>query len=111
MRYQAFRQVSTGELTNAIFTTAGDSFDPAVTESRRLDVAAAAGIPESDLEAIDQATKPTAAQQTIVLLVEPPTHQEEAFERALAAIKANKDTAPWGAILYDSAEADGRIVP
>jgi hypothetical protein len=109
MRYQAFRQVSTGELTNAIFTTAGDSFDPAVTESRRLDVAAAAGIPESDLEAIDQATKPTAA--TIVLLVEPPTPQEEAFERALAAIKANKDTAPWGAILYDSAEADGRIVP
>ena len=33
----------------------------------------------------------------------------EARNRALEAIKANKDTEPWGPILYDLALADGRI--
>lgn len=33
----------------------------------------------------------------------------QAGERAITAIKANKNAAPWGRILYDLAIADGRI--
>jgi hypothetical protein len=109
MRYQAFRQKSTGALTNAIFTTAGDSFDANTTESRRLDIAAATGIPASDLEAIDQPQAPARSRQTIVLPVPPPSPQDEARDRVLSAIAVNRGEAPWGAILYDLAIADGRI--
>ena len=109
MRYQAFRQISTGELTNAIFGTAGDSFEPKITESRRLDIAAATGIPERDLEAIEQAQEPAASRQTIVLPIAPPSAQEVARERAMAAIEVNKDGLPYGRILHDLAIADGRV--
>ena len=84
MRWQAFRQISTGELTNAIFTTAGDydSFDPGITESRRLDIALAVGIPESDLEVIEQARKPGQFRQTIVLPVNTGPSRAELYATA-----------------------------
>ena len=109
MKYQAFRRISTDELSNAIFTTAGSTFDAAETESRRLEIAAALGIPESDLEAIEQATKPAASRQTISLPTDAVTPKEAAQERALVGIIANRNTAPWGQILYDQAVGDGRI--
>jgi hypothetical protein len=109
MRYQAFRRISTGEFVNAIFEIAEGSFDAAQTESRRLDIAAATGIPEGDIEPVEQATKPDASRGTLVLPITPATPQENAHARALAAIETNKDTAPWGRILYDMAVADGRI--
>lgn len=37
--------------------------------------------------------------------------RDEARDRALTAILANKDAAPWGRILYDLAVADGSIEP
>lgn len=108
MRYLAFRKISTGEWTNALFTTAGSSFTPAETESRRLAVAAALGVPETDLEAVARATDPRSGTY-LALPVAPPSPQDEARDRALAAIAANKDIAPWGRILHDLAIADGLI--
>lgn len=40
----------------------------------------------------------------------PNTTRQDARDRALAAIEANKDT-DWGRVLYDLAIADGRIEP
>ena len=108
MRYLTFSKISTGEWTNAVFTTARDAFDPAETESRRLAIAAALGVPETDLEAVARATDPRSGTY-LALPVAPPSPQEEARERYLAAVVTNKNTAPWGQILYDQIVADNRI--
>ena len=72
MRFLAFRKISTGQWTNAVFTTAGDSFAPAETESRRLDIAAALSLPETDLETGEGATDPRDAGPYLELPVEDP---------------------------------------
>lgn len=97
-QYQAFKKTSTGELTNAIFTTAGDSFDAAEAESRRLDIAAATGINESDLEVVEQAQEPAASTQTIILPVPAavPTRRERfeaaaTWEEAVAVLAEDLD--------------------
>ena len=84
-----------------------DGFSPAETQEPETHT----GKPEGDLEAVEQLVKPAAARQTIVLPVRPPSAQEEARDRALAAIAANKDTAPWGDILHDLAVALGQRMP
>lgn len=58
MRYQAFRKMSTGEWTDALFTTAGDSFTAKETASRGRDIAAALGIPVTDLQEVSRTTDP-----------------------------------------------------
>lgn len=80
MQYLAFRKNSTGEWTNALFTTAGDSFNDATTEARRLDIAEALGVPETDLEAAIGATDPRDGTY-LALPVAPPSAQEEARAR------------------------------
>ncbi len=54
MLYLAFRKISTDEWTNALFTTAGASFAADEIESRRLDIAAALDLTETDLEAEEE---------------------------------------------------------
>ena len=106
MRFLAFRQKSTGKWTNALFTTAGDSFVAKQTTSRRRDIAADLGIPMKDLEGVAGTTDPRSGAH-LTLPTAHPSPQVEARDRALAGITANKDVAPWGRILYDLAVADG----
>ena len=102
MRWQAFRQISTGELTNAIFSTAGDSFDPEITESRRLDIAAALGIPESDLEAIDSARKLAASRLTLILPTKAAGPTEQELFKAASATEQRLMTARKVGLAPDS---------
>lgn len=107
MQFLAFRKKSTGKWTNALFTTADDSFDAKQTASRRKDIAAALGIRVTDLEAVSGATDPRSGTY-LALPVAPPSAQQVAREQAYKDIEANKDT-PWGRVLRLLAVADGRI--
>ena len=106
MRYRAFRY--NGQFTNALMTVAGDEFSVA-PESHQADISSALGIPFVDLEVVEGDTDPRDAGPFLELPVSPPSPQDEARERYLTAVVANKDTAPWGRILYDLAVADGLI--
>lgn len=66
---------------------------------------------ESPLGTVAEDRDATLAETQILGSDERMTRREKARQRAIAAIKANQTSSPWGRILYDLAVAQGWIEP
>ncbi len=110
MLYRGFQVIATGQWINALLTVDGDEFS-VTAKSHRADIAKALGVRPAELRVVDAHQSPISGSLLSLPRLRPaPNPKNEARNRALAAIKANRSVGPWGLILHDLAVADGQFV-